>query len=89
MSLLLPDGITHLADLPNTMFDALRLALSFLQFDELPKDERPPRRIWLDPERMSEWWKAVEKRRDERIKGDGSSEIDDPVSNSAARDLVR
>jgi hypothetical protein len=83
VSHLLPDGIDHLAELPYTLFNAIRSAFNFMRFDELPKDEVPPRRIWLDGDRMSEWWKGVEARRkakfgtsdkmaDEEIEGDVS-----------------
>lgn len=90
MSLLLPDGISHLADLPYQLFHALRLALGFLSFDELPKDERPPRSIWLVGDEMRQWFKAVERQRDRKYglkSEDGvSDDIEGPVEqNDTAR----
>lgn len=88
MSRLFPPGITHLADLPHTLHDAISKGLAFVSFDELPSDERPPRKIWLDSERLDEWFKAVEKRRKEKYGGDGDKDIEDPVENEAARSLI-
>lgn len=63
----------------------------YLAWEELPKDERPPRRIWLDGEDLTDWFKEVERRREEKY-GSGSSrggsDIDDPVENDAARALI-
>lgn len=78
-----------LRDLPYPLFEALRHALIFLSFDELPEDERPPKRIWLDGERMREWMEDVRRRRKQRYEGgDSNREVEDPVQNEAARGLV-
>lgn len=76
MSHLLPDGIDHLADLPHTLFNAIRMAFGFLSFDELPKDEKPPRKIWLDGDEMKKWWKAVERKRKAKYGGDDDIDVD-------------
>lgn len=94
MSLLLPEGVDHLADLPHPLFHAIQLALHFLKFDELEEDERPPRNIWLDGQEMSAHWAQVKRRREEKYGGkDGSSDVhDDPggyTDNPAAKDLMR
>jgi hypothetical protein len=57
-------------------------------FDELEEQERPPRRIWLDNERLSEWFKEIKRKRNERYGGKGSGAIEDPVANDAARSLI-
>lgn len=88
VSSLFPDGISSLADLPYTLHDAITAALQFLMFEELPKDERPKRAIYLDPKRLSEHFDAVEKRRKEKYSGEGKEEIEDPVENEAASLLV-
>lgn len=90
MSSLFPDGITSLADLPYPLHEAITLALQFLAFNELPKDERPPRSIWLVPKELDKHFKAVEKRREEKYGGGsgGSKEIEDPVQNEAASMLI-
>lgn len=87
MSALLPEGIDKLHDIPVGMFDAIRMALGFLGFDELPKDERPPRRIWLDNDAMRSHWAYVEQRRKEKY-GDGDDD-GEYESNSAAKDLIK
>lgn len=88
MSQLLPEGIDRLDDVPYTYWNALRLALGFLTFSELPKDERPPRSIWMDGDEMRKHWSAVERMRDERY-GTGDGGGDDVKVNAAARDLIR
>lgn len=81
VSSLFPPGITQLADLPHHLGDAISKGLAFISFDELPSDEKPPRKIWLDEEQLSEWFDQVAKRRDEKYGTDSSKEIDDPVQN--------
>lgn len=88
ISSLFPPGITHMADLPATLHDAISKGLAFVGFDELPSDERPPRKIWLDSERMEEWFDAVEKRRKEKYGDDKDKDIEDPVENAAAQGLI-
>lgn len=91
MSLLLPEGITHLADLPHNLHDAIRLALFFLSFEDLPKKEQPPRHIWLDNERMREWSDMVKRMREDEMKGGDSHLEDDPrgyTDQPGARDML-
>lgn len=89
MAELLPDGFTDLRDVPHTFFEALRTAILILSFDELPRDERPPRRIWLSGEKLTGWFEDVERKRDEKYGGkDGPGPIEDPVDNEAARSLI-
>jgi hypothetical protein len=88
VSQLLPEGIDRLDDVPYTYWNALRVAMGFLTFDELPKDERPPREIWMDHDEMRKHWTAVELRREEKY---GGGEDGGPVTkrNRAADDLIR
>lgn len=87
VSSLFPPGITLLADVPHHLADAISKGLAFVSFDELPSDEKPPRMIWLDEERLSDWFDEVAKRREEKWSGE-SKEIEDPVQNAAARSLI-
>lgn len=69
------------------------MALQFLGWMENLDDEEgevPPRWIWFDDKALEEHFDAVKKRRKERFgdKKDGPKEIDDPVQNEAARDLI-
>lgn len=90
VSELLPDGFSDLRDVPHAFFEALRTAVLVISFDELPKDERPPKRMWLDGEKLTAWFKLIEKRRDEKYGGGakGPGPIEDPVDNEAARSLL-
>lgn len=93
VSAVFPAGVTHLADMPHTWFDALRMALSFLSLDELPEEERPDRRIWLESDLMAEHWKKVKIARDRKYGGGKEPSMDDwqidgpAESNAALADL--
>lgn len=91
LSLLLPDDIQNLHDLPYTIFDAIKLALVWLSYEELESEERPPKEIWLEPKEMSKWFKAVNKRRREKWGMDKhDQDIDGPVEHNAlAKELLR
>lgn len=92
MSRLWPEGVDHLAEVPWTWFHAVRLAQVFLSFEELPDDERPPKRIWDDSEALTAHFRWVKQERERKYKsgGGGSSSDDDAEDkqNSLARDLV-
>lgn len=84
---LFPAGVTDLRELPYPWFDAIRRAIQFLSFDELDKEERPPKSIWLDADRLKEHFEWVELRRKEKYSGKDQT-IEDPVSNDAAKAMV-
>lgn len=88
VSELFPPGVTDIRDMPHTLFDAIRRALTFLSFEDLEKEERPPKSIWLDDEKLSAHFEWVEERRKERFSGKPDEEIEDPVENDAARSLL-
>jgi hypothetical protein len=86
--LLFPPGITDLRELPAGYFDAIGMALGFLSFEELPEEDRPPRRIWLNNEALKEHFAAVKARRKAEADPNAPDPIEDPVDNPAARDLI-
>lgn len=89
VSSLFPPGVTHLADVPYHLHDAISKGMAFVGFDELPSEERPPKHIWLDEEKLRKWFDAVEKRREEKFSGNSDRQpIEDPVENEAASSLV-
>lgn len=60
-----------------------------LSWEELPRDERPPRRLWDDDEGLVRHFEQVERDRERKWGSPGSSgAIEDPVDNDAARWLV-
>ncbi len=74
ISSLFPDGIKRLWDLPYTLFNNIRLALIFLSWQEnLPKKEVPPKKMWLDEEKLTMWWAEVEANREREAKGEGDT----------------
>lgn len=72
ISSLFPPGITSLADMPHTLFEAIRMALHFLGYSELPEEERPPKAIWLDADKMKLWWAEVNANRKAKYGGGGA-----------------
>lgn len=86
---LFPPGIKSIRDLPHTIFDAIGHALMFLSFGELPEDEQPPKRIWMDGPKLTEWFEDVRRKRARESEGgDWNRHIEDPVQNQAALDLM-
>lgn len=81
----LPEG-QALGDCPYRTFDALLHGLAFLSFEELPKEDRPPKRLWLDGEKLDEWFQDVRarQRRDAEAQARGQ-DIEDPVDQRGAR----
>lgn len=96
MSQLLPDGIRHLGDAPYTLHRAITQALRILDYEEFPIEERPPRRIWMDNDRLTDWWRDVERQRKEKWNSPTSSSetLDDDedgptVQHNAVELIVR
>lgn len=73
ISSLFPPGITRVYDLPFTIFNAIRMALYYLTFEELEEKEKPPKKIWLDADRMKQWAAEVKANRESRAKGEGDT----------------
>lgn len=86
VSSLFPPDFDDLRDLPHSLFEAIRMAALFLGFEELPADEQPPKRIWLVPDQLNAWMEGVQAKR--RGESTGAHEIEDPVQNLAARELI-
>lgn len=82
---LIPDGVDGLTDLPYPLFDAIRGAMVFLSFDNLPEKDTPPRRMWGHPRMLRDWFDAVDERNKREYDRDP---IDDPVENEAAAALI-
>jgi hypothetical protein len=86
ISSLFPAGVTNVADLPFTLYEAIRAALYFLSFEEVPDPEdRPPKYLWLDEERLAQWWKEVRERREAKFKGEPA--INDMPQNQALKEI--
>jgi hypothetical protein len=88
VSALLPEGVHSLADAPYPLHDSIVGALHFLKFEELPKDEQPPKRIWFNNEAMRAWVADVERRRKEKYETGGSEPSGPTDDNDAANDLL-
>lgn len=89
MSVLFPDGISNIVDLPFHIHDAISQGMSYVSFDELESEERPPKSIWLDQDKLGHWFDAVSKRRKEKYGGGKDDKtIEDPVQNDAVSMLI-
>jgi hypothetical protein len=87
VSELLPPVVKNLRDCPWRWFEAIRLAMFFLSFEELPEEDRPPKKIWLDNEAMESHFAALKAKRKREAEGDTTLE-GESVQNTAARDLI-
>lgn len=85
ISSLFPPGVTRLWDLPYTIHSAIRMALYFIGFEEYRESERPPKRIWLDADKMKQWWQDVKAAREEEGKGNGA--INDMPQNALMKEM--
>lgn len=83
-----PPGITHLADMPYTLFDALQLGLKFLAMEDLPNDERPAREIWLEGDLMREHWARVTLARKDKYGTDDKNKIDRDIDGPAEENAL-
>lgn len=90
MSLLLPDGVKDLYDLPHTIFDAILLAMHWLDYEEVEVEYRPPKSIWFDGKELKAWWKAVERKRREKygLKSGGDDIRDEPIDGPSERNAM-
>lgn len=88
MSQLLPDGITHLGDAPFTLHNAILQALRILQYEEFPIEERPPRRIWLDNDKLNEHFERVSEERKAKYSGDVTPKEDDEDADVNGVELI-
>jgi hypothetical protein len=81
VSSLLPEGVDHLSDAPYNLHQAIVFALRVLDWEDFSPDERPPKRIWLDNERLSAHFKEVQRKRDEKYGNKQDDEDDLPDSD--------
>lgn len=87
---LLPEGC-QLIDAPHPFVNAINMALTFLSWQEnVLKKEQPPKRIWLDGEKLDAHFKLMDKRREEETKSQGNDPAwrGEMVQNDAASMLI-
>lgn len=88
VSVLFPEGVNSLTELPHTLFEAIRQALTILRFEEqADEDEIPSREMWLDRKRLKQHMMNVKRARKAKYSnGDGDiadEPIDGPVEENA------
>lgn len=87
--MLFPEGVTDISELAYPLFLAIRRALIFLSFEEMPKEDQPPKRIWLDNDALSEHFARLERDRKEGSKPGIEGPIEEPVQNDLTRGIKR
>lgn len=86
---LLPPFVRTLHDLPYRLFEAIQMALMVCGWqDNLEEKEQPPKSIWLNARKLRDHMENVRRNRKREMEGKGSHDIEDPVDNEAARDLI-
>lgn len=93
VSILFPEGVDRLDDLPYTIHDAITTALLYLGWEELPQDEQPKKRIWDQPEKLKEHFEWVKRKREAEYGGGKDAIKDKPIEgetedNDAASLLI-
>lgn len=85
--LLFPPGIEDIRDLPATHFDLIRRSMIYLGFEEMPQEDRPPRKIWLDDKRLVEHFDRLKEKR--KAEAGGDSVPSEPMQeNSLAKEMI-
>lgn len=85
--LLMPPGITDLREMPATHFDLIRRSMIFLGFEEMPQEDRPPRKIWMDDKLLVEHFNRLREKRSAEAGGDSVSR--EPMEqNSLAKEMI-
>lgn len=88
-SLLFPPGITDIRELPAPHFDALRTSLMFLGFEEMPEEDAPPKRIWLDDEGLTKHFAHLKEKRKAEMNPNGTQQPSEPMKeNSLAKQMI-
>jgi hypothetical protein len=89
VSQLLPDGVDSLADCPFTVYEAILVALRILGYEEFPLDERPPRHMWLDAPKLTEWWDTINRARRDKYGLSDNGDVHDGDENTLAQELIK
>lgn len=82
-----------MSDIPWYLQVAIEHAMTILNwYENLPKNEVPPRHLWADPDGLELWWKKIEERRSEGLparsmESEASSDKDEGTDNDLTRAL--
>lgn len=80
-------GEFTLQDCPYPLFDAVMAGFYFIAFDEWDEEDRPPKSIWLDEERLRSHVEGI--RRKHKAGAEGEDAAEGPLEqNTLIKDLV-
>lgn len=87
--LLLPPGVSDIREMPAPHFDLVRRSLMFLGFEEMPEEDRPPKKIWLDDEALMSHFVRLKEKRKEETKSNSTTQSSEPMKeNSLAKQMI-
>ena len=87
--LLFPPGCSDIRELPAQLFDAIRTSLMFLGFEEMPEEDSPPKRIWLDNDALTAHFAQLKAKRKAEMDPKASTVPDTPMEqNTLAKDMI-
>lgn len=88
--MLYPKGAERISDLPWFLQVAIEHGMSVLNwYENLPKNEVPPRYLWADVDGLELWWKKIEERRSDGLPSMADSDDDKGTDSGTDNDLTR
>ena len=87
--LLFPPGCTDIRELPAQLFDAIHSSMMFLGFEEMPEEDAPPKRIWLDNDALTTHFANLKAKRKAQSDPNAPQAAEGPMQeNSLAKDMI-
>jgi len=87
--LLFPPGVERIDELPAQLFEAIRVSMIYLSFEELPEEDRPPKKIWDDSAKLKLHFQQVKEKRKRQSDPDAAAPIEEPVQNDLTKHITR
>ena len=85
-----PEGAERISQIPWFLQTAIEHAMTVLNwYENLPKNEVPPRHLWADVDGLDLWWKKIEERRSDGVPSMPDSENDKSTDSGTDNDLTR
>lgn len=89
-SLLWPEGCESIEEVPVEVIQAVEHAFKILDwYENMTKDEVPPRWMWTVDHELDLWFEEVERQREEKYGGRSEDESAGMMSNELAEQLKR
>jgi hypothetical protein len=86
--LLFPPGCDDIRELPAPLFEAIKVSLIYLGFEEMPLEDQPPKKIWQDNDALKQHFEMLKQKRKQEASTTVEGPIEDPVQNELAKDMI-